>query len=126
MRAVDTSLLVRIIARDDPHQTAAADQFIEPTAWVPSAALVEAAWVLRRGYQLAPRELSTTIERLLSHRHLIVQDAEAMAAALELFRLRPALGFNDCVILESARKAGHLPLGTFDRALSKVEGAEKI
>jgi hypothetical protein len=25
-----------------------------------------------------------------------------------------------------ARKAGHLPLGTFDRQLSRVEGAQRI
>jgi hypothetical protein len=28
-------------------------------------------------------------------------------------------------MLELARKAGHLPLGTFDRNLAKVEGAQK-
>jgi predicted nucleic acid-binding protein len=50
----------------------------------------------------------------------------ARAAALETFRSRPALGFTDCLLLEVARKAGNLPLGTFDRNLSKVEGAEKI
>jgi predicted nucleic acid-binding protein len=57
---------------------------------------------------------------------LIVQDREVAAAALEIFRSRPALGFTDCVLLEVARKAGHLPLGTFDRNLSKIDGAEKL
>ena len=33
---------------------------------------------------------------------------------------------NDCVMLELARKAGHLPLGTFDRNLAKVEGVQKF
>jgi predicted nucleic acid-binding protein len=36
------------------------------------------------------------------------------------------LGFSDCLILQLARKAGHLPLGTFDRGLSKLEGAQKL
>jgi predicted nucleic acid-binding protein len=35
------------------------------------------------------------------------------------------LGFSDCLLLHLARKAGHLPLGTFDRALGKVEGTHK-
>jgi predicted nucleic acid-binding protein len=39
---------------------------------------------------------------------------------------RPSLGFSDCLVLEIARKAGHVPLGTFDRALAKLEGAERI
>jgi len=29
-------------------------------------------------------------------------------------------------VLEVARKAGHLPLGTFDRELGKLEGAQKL
>ncbi len=36
------------------------------------------------------------------------------------------LGFSDCLVLESARKAGHIPLGTFDRQLAKLEGAQRL
>lgn len=46
--------------------------------------------------------------------------------ALVEYRMRPALGFSDCLILEVARKAGHLPLGTFDRELGKLSGAQKL
>src|SRR5271156_6676454 len=35
-----------------------------------------------------------------------------VSAATENFRERPDLGFSDCLMLEIARKAGHLPLGT--------------
>jgi predicted nucleic acid-binding protein len=49
-----------------------------------------------------------------------------VAAALDLFRSRPALGFSDCLILELARKAGHRPLAAFDRALGKVEGTQSL
>ena len=63
---------------------------------------------------------------LLNHQDLVLQDAETVAGALELFRSKPALGFSDCLILQLARKAGHLPLGTFDRNLSKVDGAQRL
>jgi predicted nucleic acid-binding protein len=63
---------------------------------------------------------------LLNHRELVIQDPETVAAALDLFRARPALGFSDCLMLELARQAGHLPLGTFDRNLAKVDGAQKL
>jgi hypothetical protein len=36
------------------------------------------------------------------------------------------LGFSDCLVLAIARKAGHLPLGTFDRNLGKVTGTHKL
>ena len=51
---------------------------------------------------------------------------EIVVAALALFRAKPALGSSDCLILESARKAGHLPLGTFGRNLAKIEGTQKL
>ena len=54
------------------------------------------------------------------------QDPDAVAAAVEHYRRRRALGFSDCLVLEVARKAGHLPLGTFDRNLAKLAGAERL
>jgi predicted nucleic-acid-binding protein len=126
MGAVDTNVLVRLIARDDSRQSAAADHFIATTAWVPVVALVEAAWVLRRVYKLGHQELVDTIEILLGHQNLVVQDADTIADALELFRSHPALGFTDCVILETVRRAGQLPLRTLDRKLGKIQGAETL
>lgn len=47
-------------------------------------------------------------------------------AALVRFLAWPSLDFTDCMVLEIARKAGHLPLGTFDRALGNQDGAERL
>jgi len=126
MRAVDTNVLVRLIVRDDARQIAAAEDFIENGAWVSTPVLVEAIWVLSTVYQLNARNLATVVEMMLAHKNIILQDQEAVAAALELFRAKPSLGFSDCVVLQLARRAGHLPLGTFDRNLSKVSGAQKL
>jgi predicted nucleic-acid-binding protein len=126
MRAVDTNILVRLITRDDLGQTAAAESFIEKGAWVSPLALAEAMWVLGSVYELSSKDQARAVEMLLNHRELVLHDREVVAAALELFRARPALGFSDCLMIESARKAGHLPLGTFDRNLAKVEGTERL
>jgi predicted nucleic-acid-binding protein len=126
MRAVDTNVLIRLIAQDELNQAAAAERFIQQGAWVSVLALAETAWVLAEVYDRSPAELAAAIEVLLSHRSLVLQDSEAVAAALEQFRKRPALGFSDCLVLEIARKAGHLPFGTFDRALGNVDGAQRL
>lgn len=126
MRAIDTNVLVRLITRDDSRQAATAEMFIENGAWVSSLALAEATWVLATIYELSSKDLAKAIEMLLNHRTLVLQDPEATAAALELFRAKPALGFSDCLMLHIARTAGHQPLGTFDRNLAKVEGAQKL
>lgn len=126
MRAVDTNILVRLITRDDARQATAADRFVEKGAWVSVLALVEAVWVLSTVYELGLKEQAKAVEMLLDHRDLVLQDADTVSTALALFRAKPALGFSDCLMLELARKAGHLPLGTFDRNLSKVDGAQKL
>ena len=125
MRAVDTNVLVRLIARDDAKQVAAAEAFVEKGAWVPQLALAELTWVLSAVYELEPSAIADAVEMLLAHEALTLQESEVVANALERFRGRPALGFSDCLMLEVARKAGHLPLGTFDRNLARLEGARK-
>jgi predicted nucleic-acid-binding protein len=126
MRAVDTNVLVRLITRDDLRQAAAADLFVEKGAWVSTLALAEAMWVLATVYERSAADLVIAVEMLLNHNHLTLQDSDVVATALDLYRARPVLGFSDCLMLQLARKAGHLPLGTFDRALGKIEGAQKL
>jgi predicted nucleic-acid-binding protein len=126
MRAVDTNVLVRVLLRDDPKQVAVADQFISAGAWVSHLVLMEAIWVLSTAAGLAPNDLARAIQMVLEHRDLTVEDSDTVTDALAEFRRHPALGFADCLILEVARKAGHLPLGTFDRQLAKCEGGQKL
>ena len=126
MRAVDTNLLVRLIVRDDPQQVAAAEAFIAGGAWVPQLVLAETVWVLDAVHDCSAAQLASAIEMLLNHAQLSIHEADVVQRALTHFRARPALGFSDCLVLEVARKAGHLPLGTFDRGLSRLEGAERL
>ncbi len=126
MRAVDTNVLVRLLARDDAKQVTVAETFAATGAWVPHLAIAEAAWVLVSVYRRQPEAVATAVEMLLSHEHLTVQDAEVVAAAVAQFRRHPKVGFSDCLMVEVARKAGHTPLGTFDRDLSKIEGTQRL
>jgi predicted nucleic-acid-binding protein len=126
VRSVDTNVLVRLVTRDDAKQVAAAEAFVARGAWVPHLVLVEAMWVLSAVYARTPADIARAVDMLLNHEQLTLQDADAVSAALAAFRKRPALGFSDCLVLEVSRKAGHLPLGTFDRQLGRLEGAEKL
>ena len=126
MRAVDTNVLVRLLTRDDATQAAAADAFVSSGAWVSHVVLIESMWVLDSVYELSHEQIALAIEMLLDHRELALQDPDVVGAALERYRKRPKLGFSDCMVVEIARKAGHLPLGTFDRRLAKLDGAELV
>lgn len=126
MLAVDTNVLVRLLARDDTRQAAAADSAVAKGAWVSQLVLAEALWVLDAVYERTPRQLVAALDLLLAHESLVLQDADVVAAALARFRARPGLDFSDCLVLEIARKAGHLPLATFDKALGRLPGAQRL
>ncbi len=126
MRAVDTNVLVRLVVRDDVDQVRAAEEFVGSGGWISHLVLAETTWVLDAVYERSAEQIATALDMLLNHAHLTVQDADVVSAAAENFRGRPALGFSDCLVLEIARKAGHLPLGTFDRDLAKIDGAVRL
>lgn len=126
MRAVDTNVLVRLVVGDDPRQAQAAEAFVGSGAWVSQLVLAESIWVLESVYDLDAEQLAAAVEMLLNHKVLTVQESDTVARALAVFRDRPSLGFSDCLVLEVARAAGHLPLGTFDRELAAREGAARI
>jgi len=126
MLAVDTNVLVRLLARDDLSQANTADQFIAKGAWVSHLVLAETLWVLQAVYSRTAAQIAAALNLLLAHESLVLQDAETVKAALAQFQLKFALGFSDCLVLEIARKAGHLPMGTFDKALAKLADTQKL
>ena len=126
MRAIDTNVLVRLITRDDARQAAAADTFVALGAWVGHLVVAETTWVLSTVYDLGPAAIATAVEMLLNHAHLTLQEADVVTAALAHYRSRPSLDFSDCLVLETARKAGHLPVGTFDRHFARLDGTQKV
>ena len=126
MLALDANVLVRLLVRDDAKQAAAADKFIAHGAWVSHLVLAETLWVLGAVYDTTAAQQITIVEMLLGHENLVLQDADTVTAALAHFQKKPALGFSDCLVLEIARKAGHVPLGTFDRVLAKLPGAQAL
>jgi predicted nucleic-acid-binding protein len=119
-------VVVRLVVRDDPEQVRIAESFVASGAWVSHLVLAEALWVVDAVYDRTLEQIATAIDMLLNHEALVIQDAEVVALALEQFRKRTALGFSDCLVLEIARKSGHIPLGTFDRDLAKIDGAKHL
>jgi predicted nucleic-acid-binding protein len=104
---------------------AAAETFVERGAWVSHLVLMEAVWVLDAVYGVKRAQISAGVEMLLDHERIVVQEADMVRDAVLEFRKHPEVGFSDCLILQVARNAGHVPLGTFDRDLGKLAGAQR-
>jgi predicted nucleic-acid-binding protein len=126
MLAVDTNVLVRLIARDDAAQVSAAEGFLAKGAWISTLILAETIWVLDSVYDLSREKIATAVEMLLNHQELTLQDADVVSEALSQFRRYPKVDFSDCLALGIARKAGHIPLATFDRDFAKLEDVQRL
>ena len=126
MRALDTNVLVRLIVRDNTDQVARAEAFVGSGAWVSLVVLAETVWVLRSVYGLDEGRIATVVGMLLDHEHLSFQDEDVVRRAHAAFRGELTVEFADHLIVEIARKAGHRPVGTFDRRLSRVDGTERL
>ena len=126
MRAVDTNILVRLIVRDDSAQVEKAEAFVAQGAWVSQLVLSEAVWVLESVYGLDRSQVATVVAMLVEHDRLTLQDEDAIRGAHSVFERDRSVGFTDCLLVEAARKAGHLPAGTFDKAMSRIEGGHGL
>lgn len=71
MIGLDTNILVRYIAQDDPIQSSKATEIIERRlteenpGFLSTVAMIETVWVLERAYRLKSDELAAIIERIL-------------------------------------------------------------
>ena len=128
MRAVDTNVLIRALTGDDPVQSPAARAFIRDNGpvWVSHVVLVETIWVLDSVYACGKPQVVKALNRILDNKDLALEEPAVVRAALALYQSKARVGFSDCVVLERARSAGHLPLATFDKALGKTEGAHPL
>lgn len=126
MRAVDTNVLIRLMVRDDPEQVEGAEAFVAQGAWISLLVLAETVWALESVYGLNRRQIGTVVGMLVEHDRLTLQHEDAVRRAHSAFERQPSGGFSDCLIVEAARKAGHLPVGTFDKAMSLLDGAQRL
>jgi len=128
MQAVDTNVLVRALTGDDLRQSPAAEAFIRDhtPVWVSHVVLVETVWVLESVYVCGKPQVVKAMTRIIDNKDLILEEPAVVRAALALYQSNRKVHFEDCMILEIARRAGHQPLATFDKALGKLPGAHSV
>ncbi|MGB8887903.1 MAG: type II toxin-antitoxin system VapC family toxin [Candidatus Korobacteraceae bacterium] len=127
MIGLDTNILVRYFAQDDPVQSRKATVLIEGhlTEQVPGfvsiVALAETIWVLKRAYGLTEKEIAAVLERVLQADTLVVEHEAAVATAL--IALWEGYGsFADALIGAINDHAGCSQTVTFDRKALRLPG----
>lgn len=129
MIGLDTNILVRYLAQDDPVQSPKATEVIERRlteenpGFISIVAMVETVWVLKRAYGLAAHEIAAVIERSLQADVLVVENEQQVFTAM--IALRDGRGsFADALIGALGVKAGCLCTLTFDRKALRLPGFE--
>lgn len=131
MIGIDTNVLLRLIAADEPAQVAAARNFIrdncsaDDPGYVSHIVLVELVWTLAKVYQLAREQVAATVEQLLETVQLNVESSSDVTAALKDYRNGSA-DFADCLIARIHATAGCSRTITFDRKAAKLAGFELL
>jgi predicted nucleic-acid-binding protein len=117
MRSADASLLVGSLAGNG-----AAQAFIreEGPVWVSHLVLAETVRALECVHGRSRPRMAEALEMILDNKDLVMEDPAVPRAALEGYR--SGLEFEDAMTLETARKAGHLPLGTLRVELRGIPG----
>jgi len=88
VRAVDTNVLVRYMATDEPQQTRLAAHFIEScrraqeTIFIPILVLCELVWVLERSYRNSKTAIRGALDQILETDLLAIENDSLVAAAL--------------------------------------------
>ncbi len=129
MIGLDTNILVRYLAQDDPIQSPLATDILEcglseeNTGFIGVVAMVETVWVLDRAYGLADDEIARALERILQADTLVVENEQEVFTAMTA--LKEGIGsFADALIAALGVKAGCSRTLTFDKTALKLPGFE--
>ena len=120
MFALDTNVIVRYIAQDDPAQSAAATRIFEDIisdknhGFITSIALCETLWVLSRAYGQPREKLVEVVEALLKADNLELEHRDLVWNAKEDFRNGNA-DFSDYLIARIGKPQGASTTLSFDR-----------
>lgn len=129
MIGLDTNILVRYLAQDDPAQSRKATEVIErrlteeSPGFISVVAMVETVWVLDRAYGLTAHEVAATVERLLQADVLVLENEQEVFTAM--IALKEGQGaFADALIGALGASAGCSRTLTFDRKALRLSGFE--
>jgi predicted nucleic-acid-binding protein len=112
--AVDTNVVVRVLAADDKEQTAAAELlFATEPIWIAKTVLLETFWVLRSFYGFEDSAIVASLTKLLGLKNVHAEDESSVGIALSL--ATHGVDFADGLHLSSRPPGARF--ASFDRSL---------
>ncbi len=130
MIGLDTNVLIRAAANDDPVHSPRVRAIIaaltpgEP-AVINSVVLAEFAWTLRTAYGHSRRDIAGAIEAMMQSACYVIPDRQAVSLALRRCEVEH-LDFADALIATLNSEAGCSRTLTFDEKCASLPGFEAV
>jgi predicted nucleic-acid-binding protein len=126
MIGLDTNILVRYLAQDDPRQSLLANKLVESLTdaapgFVSLVVLMETVWVLESRYDADADKIAQVLETLLHVEGFEVEQAETAWRSLRRFKAEGG-DFSDTLIATLARDKGCHLIYSFDKRATKLSG----
>ena len=125
MIGIDTNVLVRYLAQDDPVQSRKATHIFEQRltedhpGFLSLVTMAETAWVLERAYGLSHTAIAAAIERILQADSLRVQNEQEVFTAMTVVKAGRG-SFADALVAAIGAWAGCPVTLTFDKKASRL------
>ncbi len=114
MIAIDTNILVRVLAKDDRKQAETAAKILRSNdVFISKTVILETEWVLRYVYKFETGEILGALKKLLGLSNIFTEDFHILAEAISLSE--KGLDFADALHLASGTSADKFI--TFDKSL---------
>jgi predicted nucleic-acid-binding protein len=129
--ALDTNILIRILVRDDPGQTALAERLLQEASdadepcFISDPVLCEVEWVLESSYRAKKGEILAAMQELLAVDLFVFEDREILHQVIARYQESKA-DFSDCLIGAKARSKGARTTYTFERVLTEAQGFTRL
>ena len=131
MIGVDTNVLVRVLAADDPVQTPRATRFLrdrcspEEPGFVNCVVIIELLWVLENAYRFRREDIVLALEGLIGNTNLAIEFREQVQRAVRAYKTSNC-DLVDALIGEINLARGCEATATFDRRAAKLNGFVRI
>ncbi|MCX6395702.1 MAG: type II toxin-antitoxin system VapC family toxin [Propionibacteriales bacterium] len=125
MIGLDTNVLVRALANDDPEQTRSAQAMLselseERPGFISLTVMTELVWVLQKVLKFEAASVHRAVDALMGASAFEIEDGESVGEALEA--ARRGADFPDALIAATHRLCGVTDTVTFDRAAARRFG----
>jgi len=134
VRFVDANIFLRYLVDSDPGKAQACRDLFkrvgagDEVVGTSEVIIAEVAYVLRSRahYGLTPPEIAERLRPLIALRGLKLDHKGACLRALEVWEERPALDFEDAMIVAHLERLGETAVYSYDRDFDGVEGVARV